>query len=196
MRADLRGVLAVNTLSKRSSIPGYRSGFVAGAPELIALLKRFRPSVGTAPQTFVQRAAVAAWDDEQHVGAFVAGLAGAEIFSSPMVNEGGGIHVDGEGTVMVTRTVQLDPDRNPGWQAERAETELKAYLGVDEAVHRRELLGGELLAQVEHRVEGLAAVLGEARALLQRLDAEPVVEQEVGGLAVGHDSLGSALSAR
>ncbi len=74
------------------------------------------------------------WDDEQHVGAFVAGLAGAKIFSSPMVNEGGGIHVDGEGTVMVTRTVQLDPDRNPGWQAERAETELKSYLGVEQAV--------------------------------------------------------------
>ena len=74
------------------------------------------------------------FDDEQHVGAFVAGSAGAQIFSSSMVNEGGGIHVDGDGTVMVTRTVQLDPDRNPGWQAERAETELKAYLGVDQAV--------------------------------------------------------------
>jgi len=65
--SDLSGVLAVNTLSKRSSIPGYRSGFVAGDPDLISLLKRFRPSVGTAPQTFVQRAAIAAWEDEQHV---------------------------------------------------------------------------------------------------------------------------------
>jgi succinyldiaminopimelate transaminase len=63
----LDNVLAVNTLSKRSSMPGYRSGFVAGDPELIAMLKRFRPSVGTAPQTFVQRAAVAAWGDEEHV---------------------------------------------------------------------------------------------------------------------------------
>ncbi len=43
------------------------------------------------------------WDDEQHVGAFAAGLAGAEVFPSSMVNEGGGIHVDGEGTVMITR---------------------------------------------------------------------------------------------
>ena len=47
-----------NTLSKRSSMPGYRSGFVAGDPELIALLKRYRPNVGVAPQAFVQRAAV------------------------------------------------------------------------------------------------------------------------------------------
>lgn len=64
---DRTNVLAFNTLSKRSSMPGYRSGFVAGDPELIAALKRFRPSVGVSPQTFVQRAAVVAWEDEAHV---------------------------------------------------------------------------------------------------------------------------------
>ena len=46
---------------------GYRSGFVAAAPELIALLRTFRPTVGTAPQEFVQRASVVAWNDETHV---------------------------------------------------------------------------------------------------------------------------------
>jgi acetylornithine aminotransferase len=65
--ADLTGVAVFNTLSKRSSMPGYRSGFVAGDPELIALLKRYRPNVGVAPQEFVQRAAAAAWGDEEHV---------------------------------------------------------------------------------------------------------------------------------
>ena len=40
---DLTGVAVFNTLSKRSSMPGYRSGFVAGDPELIGLLKRYRP---------------------------------------------------------------------------------------------------------------------------------------------------------
>ncbi|HEV2061463.1 MAG TPA: aminotransferase class I/II-fold pyridoxal phosphate-dependent enzyme [Solirubrobacteraceae bacterium] len=60
-------VIAFNTLSKRSSMPGYRSGFAAGDPELIAALKRYRPNVGTAPQTFVQRASIAAWGDEEHV---------------------------------------------------------------------------------------------------------------------------------
>ncbi len=66
---DRANVLALHTLSKRSSMPGYRSGFVAGDPQLIAALKRFRPNVGVAPQTFVQRAAVAAWGDEEHVEA-------------------------------------------------------------------------------------------------------------------------------
>ena len=37
-------------------MPGYRSGFVAGDPEVIAALKRYRPNVGIAPQEFVQRA--------------------------------------------------------------------------------------------------------------------------------------------
>ena len=64
---DLRDLLVINTLSKRSSMTGYRSGFAAGDPELIAALKRLRPSVGVTPQEFVQRASVAAWGDEGHV---------------------------------------------------------------------------------------------------------------------------------
>jgi succinyldiaminopimelate transaminase len=68
LEARERGnVAAFNTLSKRSSMTGYRSGFVAAEPDLIAALKQFRPSVGTAPQEFVQRASVVAWDDEEHV---------------------------------------------------------------------------------------------------------------------------------
>src|SRR5256714_8744220 len=60
-------VAAFNTLSKRSSMTGYRSGFVAADAELVAALKQFRPSVGTAPQEFVQCASVVAWNDEEHV---------------------------------------------------------------------------------------------------------------------------------
>jgi succinyldiaminopimelate transaminase len=67
--SDLGHVAVFNTLSKRSSMPGYRAGFVAGDPEVVAALKRYRPNVGVAPQAFVQRAAVAAWNDEAHVDA-------------------------------------------------------------------------------------------------------------------------------
>jgi succinyldiaminopimelate transaminase len=65
--ADHTNVVVFNTLSKRSSMPGYRAGFAAGDAEIVAALKRYRPNVGVAPQTFVQRAAVAAWSDEDHV---------------------------------------------------------------------------------------------------------------------------------
>ena len=65
--ADRTNVAVFNTLSKRSSMTGYRSGFVAGDPDLVAALKAFRPTIGTAPQEFVQRASVVAWSDETHV---------------------------------------------------------------------------------------------------------------------------------
>jgi N-succinyldiaminopimelate aminotransferase len=64
---DTTNLAVFNTLSKRSSMPGYRCGFVAGDPELVAAMKRYRPNVGVAPQTFVQRAGAAAWADEDHV---------------------------------------------------------------------------------------------------------------------------------
>lgn len=64
---DLTTVLAINTLSKRSSMTGYRSAFAAGDPDLIGALKALRPSVGVTPQEFVQRASIAAWNDETHV---------------------------------------------------------------------------------------------------------------------------------
>ena len=64
---DLTNVVVLNSLSKRSSMTGYRSGFAAGDAELISALKTLRPSVGVTPQEFVQRASVAAWNDESHV---------------------------------------------------------------------------------------------------------------------------------
>jgi succinyldiaminopimelate transaminase len=60
-------MVVFNTLSKRSSMTGYRSGFVAANGDVIAALRKYRPSVGTAPQTFVQRASIVAWSDEEHV---------------------------------------------------------------------------------------------------------------------------------
>ena len=67
--ADRSHVVVFNTLSKRSSMTGYRSGFVSAAPAVADALRAFRPSIGTAPQEFVQRASVAAWSDEKHVEA-------------------------------------------------------------------------------------------------------------------------------
>jgi acetylornithine aminotransferase len=64
---DRSRMIVFQTLSKRSSMTGYRSGFVAAPAEIISALKAYRPTVGTAPQEFVQRASVVAWNDERHV---------------------------------------------------------------------------------------------------------------------------------
>jgi succinyldiaminopimelate transaminase len=64
---DMTGVLAFVSLSKRSGMTGYRSGAIAGDPELIARLKLLRPNVGTASPDFVQAASITAWNDQTHV---------------------------------------------------------------------------------------------------------------------------------
>jgi succinyldiaminopimelate transaminase len=64
---DRSRMIVFQTLSKRSSMTGYRSGFVAASADVISALKVYRPTVGTAPQEFVQRASVVAWGDERHV---------------------------------------------------------------------------------------------------------------------------------
>jgi succinyldiaminopimelate transaminase len=65
--AERESLVVFNTLSKRSSMTGYRSGFVCASAPVADALRAFRPSQGTAPQEFVQRASVAAWSDEEHV---------------------------------------------------------------------------------------------------------------------------------
>jgi succinyldiaminopimelate transaminase len=67
--ADRENVVVFNTLSKRSSMTGIRCGFVCASAEIAGALKAFRPSVGTAPQEFVQWAGIAALGDEEHVHA-------------------------------------------------------------------------------------------------------------------------------
>lgn len=65
--ADRSRMVIFNSLSKRSSLTGYRSGFIACASEVADALRLYRPTIGTAPQEFIQHAAVAAWRDEEHV---------------------------------------------------------------------------------------------------------------------------------
>jgi succinyldiaminopimelate transaminase len=64
---DRSGVVVAFSLSKRSGMTGYRSGALVGDAELIAAQRTLRPNIGTASPEFVQRAAVAAWSDDDHV---------------------------------------------------------------------------------------------------------------------------------
>lgn len=64
---DYRGLLVFSSLSKRSSVPGLRSGFVAGDARLIERFRLLRSYTGGAMSLVVQAASVAAWQDEEHV---------------------------------------------------------------------------------------------------------------------------------
>ena len=72
----------------------------------------------------------ARWDHDAVASEVATAASGATRIGSAMVNEGGGIHTDGEGTFLVTETVQLDPDRNPGWTRADVEAELARTVGA------------------------------------------------------------------
>jgi agmatine deiminase len=72
----------------------------------------------------------AAWEHDSRIGAVVAERAGVRRIGSEMVNEGGGLHVDGLGTVLLTETGQLDPGRNPGLSMADVEAELARTIGT------------------------------------------------------------------
>lgn len=61
-----RGVLALHSLSKRSGMTGYRSGFVAGDAASIRAFHELRVNLGVAPQDIVNRGAELAWAEDSH----------------------------------------------------------------------------------------------------------------------------------
>lgn len=66
-RTDFRNLVSFTSLSKRSNVPGLRSGFVAGDAALIKAFLLYRTYHGGAMGPAVQGASIAAWNDEQHV---------------------------------------------------------------------------------------------------------------------------------
>ncbi len=68
-RDDFRNLVAFTSLSKRSNVPGLRSGFVAGDARLLKAFLLYRTYHGSAMSPLVQAASIAAWNDEAHVQA-------------------------------------------------------------------------------------------------------------------------------
>jgi N-succinyldiaminopimelate aminotransferase len=66
-RSDYRNLVVFSSLSKRSNVPGMRSGFVAGDADIIAKFALYRTYHGSAMNPAIQAASIAAWNDEAHV---------------------------------------------------------------------------------------------------------------------------------
>jgi N-succinyldiaminopimelate aminotransferase len=66
-RTDFKNLVAFTSLSKRSNVPGMRSGFVAGDANILKQFLLYRTYHGSAMSGMVQAASIAAWDDEAHV---------------------------------------------------------------------------------------------------------------------------------
>ncbi len=67
---EFKNVIALNSLSKRSSAPGLRSGFLAGDKTILEGYMEYRTYVGCASPLPLQRAASKAWEDMEHVGIY------------------------------------------------------------------------------------------------------------------------------
>ncbi len=66
-RSDYRNLVVFSSLSKRSNVPGMRSGFVAGDASILAKFALYRTYHGCAMNPAIQAASIAAWGDEKHV---------------------------------------------------------------------------------------------------------------------------------
>ncbi len=64
---DFKNIIVVNSISKRSSAPGLRNGFIAGDAKILKAYMQYRTYVGAASPLPLQHAAAAAWSDEAHV---------------------------------------------------------------------------------------------------------------------------------
>ena len=70
------------------------------------------------------------WARDAAVAAKVLEVEGLDRYRAPLVNEGGAIHVDGQGTLLVTEQCLLNRNRNPRLKREQIEAALRAHLGV------------------------------------------------------------------
>ena len=106
----------------------------------------------------------APFDADAAAGPKVVSHLAAQLFRSPMVAEGGGITVDGEGTLITTETCFLNPNRNPGWSKGEVEAELCRMLGVTKVIW---LPGDPTESETNGHVDGIAAFVGPGRVLLE-----------------------------
>jgi agmatine deiminase len=74
------------------------------------------------------------WDQDDLVALKVLEIEGRERYRAPIINEGGAIHVDGDGTALVTEECLLNGNRNPLLNRERLEASLRDYLGVSKVI--------------------------------------------------------------
>jgi agmatine deiminase len=76
----------------------------------------------------------ATWDKDSKVAALIDNHVQVATIDSPLINEGGGLHVNGAGLVLLTETVQLGEGRNESWSKADVEAEIHSKLGTQEAI--------------------------------------------------------------
>ena len=109
------------------------------------------------------------WDDDDAIAHQIAEILAVPTERTDIVNEGGGIHVDGQGTVLLTDTVQLDPTRNPGHDRDSIATHIHTALGTDRAIWlSKGLWRDNFLNGTKGHVDIVACFAPDGRLLVHR----------------------------
>lgn len=128
------------------------------------------------------------WDQDERVARKVLELEGCDRYAAPLINEGGAIHVDGEGTALVTEECLLNPNRNPSLRRAGIERYLEDYLGVSVVVW---LGKGVLHDETDGHIDNLACFVRPGEIALTWTDNRRDPQH-----AVSSDALGRLLDAR
>lgn len=131
------------------------------------------------------------WDLDDRLAAALCGQFGVPCYRAPFVLEGGAIHVDGEGTALVTEACLLDPARNNGVTRERMESWLADYLGATTVIW---LGAGIPEDETGGHVDNLAAFAAPGKVVLAWCDDPSDAHYEVSRNA--ESRLGAARDAR
>lgn len=122
------------------------------------------------------------WRADDRVAAVVAGREGMDRYRSPLIQEGGGLHSDGAGTLFVTEECVLSAGRNAGLGRAACERHLKAYTGAEQVIWLSE---GVYADETTGHVDNLLHVPAPDLVLLTWTDdpADPQHARSVAALA-------------
>ena len=113
------------------------------------------------------------WDHDDAIARQIAEVLTVPSERAEIVNEGGGIHVDGHGTVLLTDTVQLDPTRNPDHDRDSIATHIHNALGTYRAIWLpRGLWRDNFLNGTKGHVDIVACFAPDGRLLVHRQTSE------------------------
>ncbi len=104
------------------------------------------------------------WNNDNALAGRVMEMEGAELRQSWLFCEGGSLTSDGEGTLIVTETSILNPNRNPGVNKQLAEAELKAMLGVEKVVW---LPGDPMDKETDGHIDGMCTYVRPGAVLFE-----------------------------
>jgi agmatine deiminase len=107
------------------------------------------------------------YDADNAFSEFVLSQTGARQFSSRLIAEGGGICVDGEGTLLTTETCFPNQNRNPDWSRDEIEAELKSMLGVKKVIW---LPGNEKETETNGHIDGIALFVAPGQVVIEHGD--------------------------